>query len=340
MKTWKPISLLLLFCVFSIFSLTVFSQNNIQFNINHKLGETDFAFETATTNNIDHSFHVQRLEYYISEISIVHDGGIETAIDELWILANASEPTNVDLGMHDIETVETVYFHIGVDPGHNHRDPAGYDISHPLAPKSPSMHWGWTGGYRFVALEGFSGSNLDQQMQIHGLGDNNYFKVEIPLSAAALDGTININIDADYTRALENIELNAGLVEHSEQNEAKQTLENFRDYVFKASTDIVALENIDLVFLDMTISPNPASISNTISVNWNNVNTLDSKTYELIVFDILGRKMQQNSNINNGINDDSTISLEFGNSQLSPGLYFVNLVQDGQIIASQKLVVE
>ena len=80
---------------------------------------------------------------------------METAIPNKWVLVNASEATEVDLGSHDVTNVEAVHFHIGVDSSVNHSDPASYPMGHPLAPVFPSMHWGWAAGYRFVAIEGF-----------------------------------------------------------------------------------------------------------------------------------------------------------------------------------------
>ena len=65
----------LLFAVLcSVASLSSSAQNNIQFNIHHKLGDVDFELNAGAKNNIDHDFYFKRVEYYISEISIVHDG--------------------------------------------------------------------------------------------------------------------------------------------------------------------------------------------------------------------------------------------------------------------------
>ena len=77
---------LLIAISFLMFSMSSYAQNNVQFKINHKLGDADFAMETGAKNNIDHDFEVTRLEYYISEISITHDGGTETTIEDLWML--------------------------------------------------------------------------------------------------------------------------------------------------------------------------------------------------------------------------------------------------------------
>ena len=73
---------LLFTLVLFAFSVTAFSQNNVTMNIHHKLATEDFALNMAAKNNVDHDFNVSRLQYYISEITIVHDDGQETPIED------------------------------------------------------------------------------------------------------------------------------------------------------------------------------------------------------------------------------------------------------------------
>ncbi len=102
-------------------------------------------------------------------------------------------------------------FSVGVDPGVNNGDPAAWASFHPLAPKSPSMHWGWASGYRFVALKGSQDRNFAQDFQIHALGNKNYFKQSIPTSATDVNGALVVSINADYTKAVSQIGMANGL---------------------------------------------------------------------------------------------------------------------------------
>lgn len=152
------LSVLSFLCALMLSSLgSVIAQSDVYIQINHKLDTDPFDFSVEHTNNLGDEFNVTRLEYYMSSITITHDGGIETVVPETWILANAGTFTNVYLGSFDITTLESVSFGIGVEGDYNHLDPASYPSEHPLAPKSPSMHWGWSPGYRFVAMEGSGG---------------------------------------------------------------------------------------------------------------------------------------------------------------------------------------
>ena len=310
-----------------LISLGSQAQTNIQLNINHKLAEVDFALEIAAKNNMGHDFNVTRLEYYISEISLVHDGGNETKIEDLWILARANTTTEVDLGAHAITDVEKIKLHIGVDPDHNHLDPSMYHMSHPLAPKSPSMHWGWNAGYRFVALEGNGGSALNQLVQLHGLGDDNYFTTEVDLDLSAENGLIKIDLDADYTRALEDIALTSGVIVHGDNLQAQQSLENFRDFVFSASP--LTSSTIDFSEVGHFSSfPNP--IQNGITTL---VLELKEKgfDYDLCITSMNGKELQYLKSVQDG----QKISLV----NYSSGVYFMNLIKGGQAIITNKLIV-
>lgn len=306
-------------------SSSIYAQNNIQFTINHQLSDVDFEFNMGTKNNIDHDFNVTRLQYYISEISIIHDGGTETAIQDKWILVNANQPTQVDLGDHDVTAVEGVHFHIGVNEAVNHADPASYPAGHPLAPVFPSMHWGWAAGYRFVAIEGFGSSDYNQLYQLHGLEDDNYFKTEVPLMTTAENDTVSINIDGDYTRILEDIEVNSGVIAHGGFGAAKKALENFRDYVFTASSGSTATVDFSEI-TNFNIYPNPtANGSAALSISADK-----DLSYEVSINDVMGRQVQYFDNVqSNSVHD---IYVE------QPGVYVVNLIKNGQVVITRKLV--
>lgn len=304
--------------------MNTLAQNNIQLNIHHKLGEADFEMNMGAKNNLDHDFKVNRLEYYISEIYILHDGDVETLLEDVYILVDASEPTQVDLGNHEINQIAGMRFSIGVEKGANHSDPATYPSGHPLAPQFPSMHWGWAAGYRFVAYEGRGGSSYNQMFQLHGLEDENYFQTSIPVSASATDNQIVINIDADYARALEDIQVNSGLIVHGGFGAAQKCLENFRDYVFSPSGSITSAKDISEIN-HFKVFPNPSDGYSIIDLS-----TTKDVVYQINVIDALGRTVH----VFDRVQGSANLDLEINQS----GLYFVNLIKDGFIVKTQKIV--
>lgn len=304
------------------------AQKDVKFHINHLLDGSPFAFNTAAQNSMGHDFDVSRLEYYISEIEITHDTGQVTKIENFWLLIDASQQTLVDLGNLNIDQVEAISFHVGVDEFNNHQDPSQYPSTHPLGPKAPSMHWGWAAGYRFVAIEGKSGANLAYDFQLHGLGDNNYFKTTIttPKLTPFANGVV-IGLDAEYTGILQGINLSSGVIEHGEYREARQALLNFQNHVFTGQVTNTAIDD-DLTQQSFQLYPNPASMGESVL----SLNEVATDNFSIIVNDLIGRKILQTS-------------LAIGQKEVripvsEPGIFIVNLIKDGNVVGVQKLVVK
>ncbi len=315
-----------------LLTISSFGQNNVVLNIHHLLGEEAIGTEVEAKNNIDHDFKVERLQYYISEISIIHDGGSETLIEELWVLVDALARSEndvnlvkVDLGTHNISQVEKIKFHIGVDSVHNHLDPASYDSWHPLAPQFPSMHWGWAAGYRFVAFEGKGSRLFNQVFELHGLDDSNYYTTEVEISTSANDGQIVINLDADYERAMEDINVNAGPIVHGTAFEARECLENFRDHVFTPSE--ITSSTIDQNLIkDLRIFPNPVS-DGSIQIKFDH-----EDNFQMSIKTIDGKELQ----FWNNVSDGQILDL----SKISSGTYLVYLMKEGSFVAVEKLMIK
>jgi hypothetical protein len=190
------------------------------------------------------------------------------------------------------------------------------------------MHWGWTPGYRFVAIEGYGGPNFNQLFQLHGLGDSNYFTTEIELTAIAENNQININLDGDYSRALEDLQVNSGLISHSEFNEAKKCVENFRDFVFSPSSISSNATDLSEISAFKTF-PNPTT-NGSFTVKYDVSN--NSKNYDLSITSIDGRSLSYVKEISSG--------QQINISNLSAGLYFANLITEGNTIRTHKIIVE
>jgi len=313
--------------VFLFTSLMVQAQTNVTFNIHHKLGNEAFAMETTANNNIGSTFNFTRLEYYIAEISLIHDGGQETLIEDFYLLIDASEDRSEFLGNLPITNIEAIRFHIGVDEARNHLDPTIYGIAHPLAPQNPSMHWGWAAGYRFGAFEGRSGSTLNQAWELHPLDDDNYFQTEVPLDLAIVDNELIIDLDADYLRAVENIDLDSGPLVHGGYGLAVVSLQNFRDYVFSPSALINSNEEA-LAINAFKVYPNPGTtkVANIF------IATDTEEVYQLQVTNAQGQIVRQLTQVRS--NTEIDLGLE------TAGLYFLSLQQNGKQVMTEKLVIQ
>ena len=302
-----------------------FGQTAVQLKFNHFLGDNGFSMNSESANNIGSKFNVNRLQYYISKISIVHDEGTVTEVSDVYILVNASQSTAVDLGNFDITNVEAINFSVGVNTPQNNQNPAQWPSSHALAPKNPSMHWGWSAGYRFVAMEGKAGESLSTTYEIHALGNSNYHDISIPTGATDDNGTLVIEINADYNRAIEDIDVTKGPISHGEINQAAQLLRNFRDYVF-TSTDGQGntLASVrDQKLNAARVYPNPSNGAITVQLGEES-----DLADEYIVYDMSGKVIATEA-IANSRKIEIVIEAD--------GLYFIELRNSGNAISRSKV---
>lgn len=245
-------------CLFlaSIMIMEAQAQKNVTLSITHKLGANNFAFNTTAQNDLMQNFRITRVNYYISGIEIVHDGGISTPVPNKYILAKDSNNVSELLGSFDVTNVEGIKFSIGVESPTNNADPSLQPPGSPLALQEPSMHWGWAAGYRFVALEGKTGANFNTTFELHGFGNANYFQQTVSAPGVVNGNNITINLDADYTQALKGINVTSGPIKHGVNQEDLDMLKNFRAVVFKAGSGPTSITNVS-VDKNIRIYPNP-----------------------------------------------------------------------------------
>ena len=313
------------FTFLMLFTLALNAQSSVTIQINHLLDGVEFQNGTNSTNDLGNDFMVDRLQYYLSGFSIIHDGGQVTEVNDLYSLVSlrdSSLPSNIELGEFEIENLEAVRFNFGVDEEANHSDPSAYPSTHPLAPQFPSMHWGWTAGYRFIALEGKSGPNVNQDLQFHCIGDNFYLPMEFPVTMSG-ESTYTVELDAEYKNLLQGIDISGGLVIHGGFGEMSTLATNFSENVFSLSTT-TNTQDSELVN-SFEVFPNPVTNGQlNIRMDVNSTNNI------LRVQDALGRVIYNET-------QSSNTQIELSNA----GLYFLSIVgKSGEVLASRKVVVQ
>ncbi len=314
--------------ILGLFILCGFSsvaQTNVSLTIDHRINEEEFAWNTTGVNNLDEEFTFTRLEYYLSGFSVTHDGGTVTTYDDVYALVDAIESPTINLGEINAENIEMISFSVGVDPANNNGDPSAWPPAHPLAPKNPSMHWGWISGYRFVAVEGDIIST-SQEYSIHGLGNVNYFQVNLEVNVPANEDDVNIYVKADTENLLYGMNLDGTVFSHGEVGLALETLENMSERVFSITSAPLSVENgKDL--LTFSLFPNPTD-NGSVQLNFA---TDAGDFYNLVVRDIQGKTVLQRNQVNSGY--------QLNVNGLNEGLYLVSLYNDTELRAVKKLVV-
>lgn len=233
------------------------AQKPVRIIIHHKLGGAPFAMNQPAENNTGDDFIVTRLQYFLSEFTLTHDGGQILRLEDTFALVNAAEATSIDLGVLPVHSVERLDFGIGVPSPENNADPTLWPAGHPLAPGTPSMHWGWAGGYRFIAMEGEAGPSFKTNYQFHPLGNENYQFARILVSATEVQDTLLLELDADYAEALYDIDVESGPISHGNLWLAPVILGNFRNRVFTPTNSPTAVYEQGET-PGLRIFPNPA----------------------------------------------------------------------------------
>ncbi len=319
----------LLLLLAAMFSQNVSAQMNVVLHMHQKLGDQPFALNSATTVPSDYLVKVTRLQYYVSEIKIVHDGGLVTPVTDMHLLVTAQEDSIFELGSFDVTNIEGIEFSIGVDPAFNHLDPASYPNDHPLAPQNPVMHWGWAAGYRFICFEGTSSNNgttFPDAFQIHTVDDANYLTVTLPVSGVMDGDHLAINVDADYAQLLMDVNVQGGLISHAATGPSAKLAGNMQNFVFSPS--IVSGVTEPGVAGSFQISPNPAS--------GNAVVKYDLPGFEhltLTVSDLAGRTVLTKELSGS----QQSVSLE---TNWQSGVYVARIFSEDRFLAIEKLVVK
>jgi hypothetical protein len=211
-----------------------FAQTEVALRIDHKAGQAEVEADGSLMTPAGEEVEIDRLEYYLSMFTIVHDGGQETDIEGAYVLADAFVDEAHMLGqVSGVDNVEALKFYVGVDPDNNHADPVSWPAGHPLAPQVPSMHWGWSAGYRFIALEGGAGMNGLVAHEIHALGDDNHFPGEMQVMASVEDGVLLLDVEADVLGFYNQLSVESGLINHGEDGEAIVACNNLAAHVFR-----------------------------------------------------------------------------------------------------------
>lgn len=116
-------------------------------------------------------------------------------------------------------------FAVGVSPKANHADPNRLGPDDPLHPVVNGLHWGWTGGYIFMALEGHwpfdhSPTGDTGGYSYHLAGDENLVTVTLPGRLHVQPGTV-LKLRLDATRLLAGVDIaRDGESTHSRQQDA------------------------------------------------------------------------------------------------------------------------
>jgi len=325
-----------LFLLFVAFAATTFAQNNqIVFSFDHKVGAEPLVLnQTIFPIWNNKKVIITRAQFYISEIGIHLADGTEMPVTDQYLLVNANAPTaEFDLGSWPVNAAHGATLHLGVPQTVNHGDPATYPAGHPLALQNPTMHWGWTSGYRFMAIEGKVDNNGDgipeTTFEYHNLGDALYKSLELTGMKEAENGVLHMHFVIDYAQLFKNMSMSGNLIQHGSAaaNIAMMNNAATQNFIVLATTS--ATHEVINNSLNLKASPNPANVETLLEYS-----LPASTTLELILSNTLGQTVRSI----HGLSATGAVRME--TATLPEGVYQYAFYENNSLIARKQLIVK
>jgi cytochrome c peroxidase len=147
------------------------------------------------------TFSITRVSYLVSDFALQRNDGSwrEISNSVAWLDCDANRNS---IWLDNIPAGEfcSVRFSVGLNTNLNHADFSKFPASHPLNPNLNGLHWGWQGGFIFLALEGLwrnASGELDG-WAYHLARDTNCTRITL---AALLEITNETKMELDFDLA-------------------------------------------------------------------------------------------------------------------------------------------
>jgi len=173
------------------------STSNLTINIDHMIGADAMKYNENIVLPSMEDVQISRLSYILGDFYLLSKDGSKVELDDQYALIEAHKG-NVSFTLTDIPfgNYTSIGFSIGLDSATNHGNPSQYETTHPLSPINNSLHWSWTGGYIFTALEGKLVDN-DETFIFHLAGAQN--RIDFELETDITTSTTSTNNEATVT---------------------------------------------------------------------------------------------------------------------------------------------
>lgn len=308
------------------------AQTNVNLKLNHYWNGDVFNYGQTYTDHDGNAVIITRVQYYLSGFDLTHDGGQTTSPTNEYILASGNI-TDYSLGTSTLTSLEAIDFDLGVDAATNHLDPSLYSGQNPLAIQSPSMHWGWTAGYRFLVIEGEVDSDddgtPDKSFQFHVVADDSYLTSvsAINTSGTANGSDLDVNIDVNIADWVYNVNLITAGLNHGAFPVNGTVMNNTNTYtVFSSNIGLSITDPSNLkhnIYFDCTVAYAPTIYYKIPS----------AKSLTLTITDISGKVVLMENGLPKAGN-------YFIKKELKTGTYIASFVTETGVTINEKFVVQ
>ncbi len=311
--------------------------NQIILSFSHRAGGDSLVLNETVFNIWNgKAVSLSRADFYVSEIEMFHSTPPihHTPLTDQYLLVSAKSPdTKFDLGTWPVDALHGVYLRFGVPKAVNHNDPAAWPNDHPLAPKNPTMHWGWSAGYIFMAINGKVDNDNDgipeAYFEYHSLGDTLYQRTQVDGGNLAQNGVLRLNFVLDYVQLFKNLDLDPYLYVHGSGALNRTMLTNAATQKFITLPTLTATGDLSENSRRVQTAPNPATAETQISWDLPAAGPL-----QLIVTNTLGQTVHTRTSL------PASGAIRLETATLPNGLYQCGFSENGELVARKTLFVQ
>jgi hypothetical protein len=236
-----------------VLSTAFFGQKDLYLHLQPKFNGQPLALMTDYPAWNNRLIKLDHFDYYISDFTLVHDGGQTISLPNHIFLVEPDQ-TTFYLGNFPVEQLESIRFFVGVPKVYNvqngslAQDISLYPANHPLSFQSPTMYWGWQFGYMHMIIGGWGENEnqgtADNYFELHNLGNSNQEEISVNVVASAF-GTVqrDIFLNCHVDRWIRNIDFQTIGVAHGEIGVNKTILQNAVNQTVFTADELASLPN-------------------------------------------------------------------------------------------------
>jgi len=226
---------------------TLVAQTSVELSIQHKFDNSNFATEQPYVDENNRIVLINKLQYHISNIELLHDRGISTVLNDSYILVDGEQETyNLGTIPENIQEFEQINFNLGIDAFANSSTPASYHTGHALA--DMSAYSTQEQSYIFITIEGMvdtDNNNIpDKAFSLRATGDQLLREVSVQSPSNSENNALKIQVTANVANWLKDIDLEQVGAQENSSFTNEQLCDNTNDKsVFSkfATTNITTL---------------------------------------------------------------------------------------------------
>jgi cytochrome c peroxidase len=165
----------------------------------------DQPISAAVSGQSSVEIRLSRLDYLLSKLALKKaDGTWLESSDWFAFFSLEKGRLRAEADGLPAEAFSAIRFQVGVPPEANAADPAQWSVDHALNPQICGLHWGWQGGYVFMALEGYAPGQ--RAFSYHLANDPNVAMIELPVEFRG-GGPLTLHLTLNAARLLQGIDL-------------------------------------------------------------------------------------------------------------------------------------